>query len=156
MEHIDMSPQAVAEAIERSRIELLNQGPWSELRESERTVRLDVLMRAMAAGGVTAGLAQLRARADAVDDLSARLAELRETSARERIEHEQRVATLNDRVAELRRKVEQAEAQRAAAQEYIDELETVMKGAERAPVSPDADGTAPRGLLGRMRTGAKR
>ena len=70
-----MTPGVVAEAIEKARIELLHQGPWESIRESERTARLRVLLSAMENSGVLDGLATLRERSahlsTVTDDLAA-------------------------------------------------------------------------------------
>jgi DNA repair exonuclease SbcCD ATPase subunit len=75
VDHEKMTPGVVAEAIEKARIELLHQGPWESIRESERTARLRVLLSAMENAGVLDGLATLRERSahlsTVTDDLAA-------------------------------------------------------------------------------------
>ncbi len=153
MPRTDLSPESVAEAIERARIELLHQGPWSEIRESERAARIALLTTAMADGGVTAGIAELTARAAAVDDLTARLADHRASSAAERRGHEQEVAALRAQVADLTDRLALAEARHADAEDYARQLNDLMLGAE-----PDAVAAEParRGFLTRMRSTARR
>lgn len=152
MQRADMSPESVAEAIEKARIELLHQGPWEELRESERTARLDVLQRAMVAGGVSAGLAELQARSEAVDDLTSRLNGYRETASAERVAHERRVRELEAEVADLRERLAQAETRHAEVQEYADELDALMLGAEPQEAAAVAADRTRRGFLTRMRS----
>lgn len=74
-----MTPQAVAEAIEQARLTLLRQGTWAELRESERTTRVQVMLAALEASGVAT---QLERFADAAAEVAALEAELRAARAR--------------------------------------------------------------------------
>jgi colicin import membrane protein len=111
-----MSPAEAAEAIERARLELLRQGTWDGLRESERTTRIEVALEALERSGVAEELASLAERA-AAGEAAASRAITRAERAEARIEGaEARAAEAEARVADAEARARVAERRAAEAE----------------------------------------
>lgn len=113
---MELTADTVSEAVERARLELLRQGHWDELRESERVTRVEVLRTAMEAAGVIAALDELRTKADGAAGLAAELAEQRESARRVAAEHDREIVRLADEIAELKAALLHEESARLAAE----------------------------------------
>lgn len=107
-----MTPQTVAEAIEQARLALLRQGTWAELRESERTTRVQVMLAALEASGVAT---QLERFGDASAEVAALEAELRSLRARAAIREAELTAEV-DRLGEALAAFEAGAEPRPAAE----------------------------------------
>lgn len=124
---MDLTAESVAEAVERARLELLRQGHWDELRESERVTRVEVLRSAMDAAGVTVQLDALRAKAERVDDLTAQLEEQRASALRVAADHDREVVRLADEIADLKAALLREESARTAADRHVARVDAVLE-----------------------------
>lgn len=124
---MDLTAESVAEAVERARLELLRQGHWDELRESERVTRVEVLRSAMDTAGVTARLDALRTKAERVDDLTAQLEEQRASAQRVAAEHDREVVRLADEIADLKAALLREESARTAADRHVARVDAVLE-----------------------------
>lgn len=124
---MDLTAESVAEAVERARLELLRQGHWDELRESERVTRVEVLRSAMDTAGVTAQLDALRTKAERVDDLTAQLEEQRASAQRVAAEHDREVVRLADEIADLKAALLREESARTAADRHVARVDAVLE-----------------------------
>ncbi|HQY33871.1 hypothetical protein [Actinotalea sp.] len=66
-----LTPESMARAVEHARYELLRAGRWEDLREAERFTRVETLISALDASGVTTQLAELQGAAARADELAA-------------------------------------------------------------------------------------
>ncbi len=128
-----MTPGVVAEAIEKARIELLHQGPWESIRESERTARLRVLLGAMENAGVLDGLATLRERSARLGTVTDDLAAARKKLADVEAAH---AAELAD--AQAAHAAELTDAQAAHAAELADAAEDHRRQTDEHTAALDA------------------
>lgn len=124
-----LTPHGLAEAIESARFAALRQGNWNELREGERTTRVEILRTAMDASGVTERLRALEERADQSSEL-ADLIERRDADFKRRLAlDDAEIVRLGDTIATLTSQLatvttERSEATRLAA-ELTSQLATV-------------------------------
>ncbi len=133
-----MSLTEAAEAIEHARLELLRQGTWDGLRESERTKRIEVAVEALERSGVSAELASLAERATAGEAAANRAITRAERAEARAAEAEARIETLTAeaearaaaRVARAEARIEAAEARATEAEARTTEAETRATEAE--------------------------
>lgn len=145
-----MSAAEAAEAIERARLELLRQGTWDGLRDSERAKRIEVAIEALERSGVSAELTSLGERVAAAEAAEIRAitraehAEARADDALARImSAEARAAQAEDQVTEALARVEAAE-QRAAEAEARLELRAAEAEAALAALATERHGSGER------------
>ncbi|MDO8105943.1 hypothetical protein Q6348_01885 [Isoptericola sp. b441] len=122
----------VAEALERTRLEVMHQGNWDELRPSERALRLEVAMAVLEKSGLFEALTEARERAEddraaaveaartAVADAARQVAEARfqvEEAEQRATDLEGRLAEAEERLADAEERVAEAERRRALGAE---------------------------------------
>jgi len=149
---VTLTPESMAQAVEKARYELLRSGAWSGLRESERFTRVETLISAFDAAGVTQQLAELSATAALAEDLAEQRARDDERLATERAERSAEVVRLTALISTLRSELAEeiieragatsrarsAEARVAAAREALSEDNSVadlLARDRRAPLS---------------------
>lgn len=138
---MELTADTVSEAVERARLELLRQGHWDELRESERVTRVEVLRTAMEAAGVIAALDELRTKADGAAGLAAELVEQRESARRVAAEHDREIVRLADEIAELKAALLHEESARLAAEGRAARVDAALDQV-RAALAAAGPGTA--------------
>ncbi len=124
-----LTPDGLAEAIERARFALLRQGSWTELREGERQTRVEILRSAMDTAGVTVRLQALELRADQSNEL-ADLMERRDADFKRRLAADDaEIVRLSDTIATLTAQLATTTAERdearALATENSQKLATI-------------------------------
>ncbi|WP_225753575.1 hypothetical protein [Actinotalea sp. Marseille-Q4924] len=154
-----MTPESLAESIEKTRFELMRGQHWSDLRASERETRVDLARRALEESGVAAQLDAVRRQADRVPDLEdlvsrheaeilgleSRLAEetavLQRRLESERSAHAAQVADLEGQLAAVRHQRDRAEARVAATEAVVAGVRDLVT----APIEiePDDDAAEP-------------
>jgi predicted nucleic acid-binding Zn-ribbon protein len=135
---------AMAEAIERARVERLRQGTWTELREGERATRVQIALDAMLTSGVAAEIDALSAQADRVGPLLETLGRRELEAARELELHDKEIvrlsdtiAALDDRVGALSRALAEAQARAESAEQVLMTVrEAVALRPAAAPLLP--------------------
>ncbi len=136
-----LTPDGLAEAIERARFSLLRQGTWDDLREGERKTRVEILRNAMDTAGVTMRLQALELRAQQSAELSD-LIDRREVDFKRRLAADDaEIVRLSDTIAELTEKLASVTAERDTAQaraaqsdEKLVSIRDVLDGVRLAPV----------------------
>ena len=142
-----VTPEEIAEALERARYEGLRGSVWTDLREGERNARVDVATRALEQTGVTALLADLTTRADRSAELDGLLAQRDAEIGRRISEHEAElaelrserddaVAGLEQELATLRLELDETRAHAAAADTRAKAAETVVAAVRSALGDP--------------------
>ncbi len=91
----------MAEAIERARFDQLRQGKWDELREGERTTRVQILREALLASGVAAEIDALRAQAERTGLLLDLVNQRDLEAAANLARHDEEIVRLSDTIADL-------------------------------------------------------
>lgn len=163
-----MTPDEIGEALERARYESLRGSVWTDLREGERTARVEVARRALEQAGVTALLADLTAKAERTADLEGLLAQRDAEIGRRIEEHEVELTTLRSErdaavaaleaeLARTRGELDEAralgaatDARAAAAESVLDAVRTALEPADgpdealtREPQEPPTQGAPP-------------
>ena len=111
-----LTPDGLAEAIERARFSLLRQGRWEELREGERTTRIEILRNALDTSGVTVRLQALELRAGQTSEL-ADLLERREADFQRRLaDDDAEIVRLSEKISTLTAELATVTAERDTAQ----------------------------------------
>jgi len=109
-----LTPDGLAEAIERARFALLRQGTWETLREGERLTRVEILRNAMDVSGVTMRLQSLEV-------LAGRSAELTDLMTRRDADFKRRLAADDAEIVRLSDLIASFSAQLATATAERDE-----------------------------------
>ncbi len=109
-----LTPDGLAEAIERARFALLRQGTWETLREGERLTRVEILRNAMDVSGVTMRLQSLEV-------LAGRSAELTDLMMRRDADFKRRLAADDAEIVRLSDLIASLSAQLATATAERDE-----------------------------------
>lgn len=107
-----MTPEQIAEALERARYEQLRGDGWAQLRETERSTRVAVAQQALEAAGILAWVDEVVTRMTVAEDLAGYLPQRDAEIARLHREHDEEVAALEvvrrAAVDEVRQQHEQA------------------------------------------------
>lgn len=142
-----MTPESLAESIEKCRFELMRGQHWADLRPSERETRVDLARRALVESGVAEELEAVQRQADRVPDLEAlaarreaELAALDAQLAAERAAHADRVAELEAELAVVRQDRDRAEARLGATEAVVEAVRAIVS--TPVPASGTEDPTA--------------
>jgi len=128
-----MTPESLAESIEKTRFELMRGQHWADLRASEREARVDLARRALVESGVADQLESVRRQAERVPDLESLvarherdLAALESRLEAERTDHAARVAELEAHLDAVRHERDRAEARLGATEDVLDAVRTLV------------------------------
>ena len=139
-----LTPDGLAEAIERARFALLRQGKWAELREGERQTRVEILRNAMDTSGVTMRLQALELRAQQSGEIADLLARRDADFKRRLAADDAEIVRLGDAVATLNERLATATAERDAATAHAAEhgakLEAIRDALDGIRATPTPDG----------------
>lgn len=134
-----MTPQNMAERIEKTRFELMRGQRWTDLRASEREARVDLALRALEESGVAGELDGVRRQAERVPDLEGLVARqdgdiaaLESRLEADHAAHRARVADLEAQLAAARHERDRAEALVVATAAVVDAVRTLVT----APIEP--------------------
>lgn len=140
-----MTPESLAESIEKTRFELMRGQRWGDLRASERETRVDLARRALVESGVSDQLEAVRRQADRVPDLESLVAryeaDLSTLEARvesERTAHAARVAELEEQLSALRLDRDRTEARLAATEDVLEAVRALVTAPVAVPTAPSA------------------
>ena len=89
-----VTPEQIAEALERARYEQLRGDGWAQLRETERSTRVAVAQQALEAAGILTWVEEVVTRMTVAEDLAGYLPQRDAEIARLRREHDEEVAAL--------------------------------------------------------------
>jgi septal ring factor EnvC (AmiA/AmiB activator) len=142
-----MTPETLAESIEKTRFELMRGQRWADLRASERETRVDLARRALVESGVADQLDAVRRQADRVPDLESLvarherdLAVLEGRLEAERADHAARAAELEAQLGAVRQERDRAEARLGATEDVLDAVRELVTSP--VEVLPDPHGAA--------------
>ena len=127
-----MTPEQMAEALERARYAQLRGDTWMQLREGERATRTRVCLEAMRAAGIVDHLLSLQDGAQRTPELDAYVAQRDAEIARLRREHDAELTDVTSRATALAAALTAAQRTAAIAVSDVDFLgaQVVAQGAE--------------------------